>query len=148
MPKKNNKKDFNSNMMKKLGGNFVLWILIIVISVTILQYLTVNNRYSEITYSQFNSIYKEQNQNIEKIIIEGKIVKGACFEASPCIDNNGNDISKFSVTLPELTNELVDEWVVNSKKCIQIDRGISIPGRPIGVDFEIGPSWGELENYE
>ena len=83
MPKKNNKKDFNSNMMKKLGGNFVLWILIIVISVTILQYLTVNNRYSEITYSQFNSIYKEQNQNIEKIIIEGKIVKGTCFEASP-----------------------------------------------------------------
>ena len=111
MPKKNNKKDFNSNMMKKLGGNFVLWILIIVISVTILQYLTVNNRYSEITYSQFNSIYKEQNQNIEKIIIEGKIVKGACFEANPCIDNNGNDISKFSVTLPELTNELVDEWI-------------------------------------
>ena len=48
----------------------------------------------------------------------------------------------------EVKNELVDEWVVNSKKCIQIDRGISIPGRPIGVDFEIGPSWGELENYE
>ena len=80
-------------MMKKLGGNFVLWILIIVISVTILQYLTVNNRYSEITYSQFNSIYKEQNQNIEKIIIEGKIVKGTCFEASTCIDNNGIDIN-------------------------------------------------------
>ena len=112
MSKKNKKKDFNSKMMKKLGGNFILWILIIVISVTLLQYLTVNNRHSEITYSQFNDIYKEQHENIEKLIIEGKIVKGSCFESSPCIDKNSNDIIKFSVTLPELTNELVDEWIL------------------------------------
>jgi len=48
----------------------------------------------------------------------------------------------------EVKEDLIDEWIVNSKRCIQTDRGISIPGSPIGVDFEIGPSWGELEAYE
>ena len=41
-----NKKDnnFNNKMLKNLGGNFLLWILIIVISVSLLQYLTFNNK--------------------------------------------------------------------------------------------------------
>ena len=37
-----------------------------------------------------------------------------------------------------------DEYIENARKCIQTDRGLSIPGCPIKVDFEVGPSWGEL----
>ena len=37
------------------------------------------------------------------------------------------------------------EYIKNAKECIQRDRGLSIPDCPIKVDFEIGPSWGELD---
>jgi DNA polymerase I-like protein with 3'-5' exonuclease and polymerase domains len=48
----------------------------------------------------------------------------------------------------EVREDYVDEYVLNTRKFIQKDRGCSIPNCPIGMDFEIGPSWGELENYK
>jgi DNA polymerase I-like protein with 3'-5' exonuclease and polymerase domains len=45
----------------------------------------------------------------------------------------------------EVREDLVDEYIENTRRCIQKDRGLSIPGCPIKVDFEVGPSWGELE---
>ena len=44
----------------------------------------------------------------------------------------------------EVREDLVDTYIANAKRCIQKDRGLSIPDCPIKVDFEIGPSWGEL----
>ena len=44
----------------------------------------------------------------------------------------------------EVREDLVDEYIKNAKECIQRDRGLSIPNCPIKVDFEVGPSWGEL----
>ena len=44
----------------------------------------------------------------------------------------------------EVREDLVDTYIENAKRCIQKDRGLSIPDCPIKVDFEIGPSWGEL----
>lgn len=46
----------------------------------------------------------------------------------------------------EVREDLVDTYVENARRCIQTDRGLSIPNCPIKVDFEIGPSWGELED--
>ena len=44
MNKKNNKNDdMRKKLMKNLGGNFLLWILIIIISVSVLQYVSINN---------------------------------------------------------------------------------------------------------
>ena len=113
MPKKNkNKKNINNNLLKKFGGNFVLWILIIVMSVSVLQYLTVNTRSINITYSQFNKLYVEQYGSIEKVLIEGRILTGECLESSPCvIDESGRTATRFSVTLPEITNEGVQELI-------------------------------------
>ena len=67
-------------------------------------------------------------------------------------DNNYQDvILPFTVVhdsiVSEVREDLVDEYVKNAKECIQRDRGLSIPNCPIKVDFEIGPSWGELEDY-
>jgi len=45
----------------------------------------------------------------------------------------------------EVREDLVEAYIENAKRCIQTDRGLSIPDCPIKVDFEIGPSWGELE---
>jgi len=58
------------------------------------------------------------------------------------------DIKPFTVVhdsiVSEVREDLVDDYIKNAKECIQRDRGLSIPNCPIKVDFEIGPSWGEL----
>ena len=110
MTKKNNKNDIKKKLLKNLGGNFILWMLIIVISVTVLQYLSLNTVKVELSYSEFTNLYKEQYENISSIVIEDKILYGEC---SPnCISLLQNDeIEKFSVVLPELTNDLVNEFI-------------------------------------
>lgn len=63
-----------------------------------------------------------------------------------------NDIIPFTVVhdsiVAEVREDLIDEWVENLVKFIQTDRGISIPECPIGVDIEVGPSWGEVTKYK
>lgn len=66
-------------------------------------------------------------------------------------DNDYLDaIKPFTVVhdsiVSEVREDLVDTYVENARRCIQTDRGLSIPNCPIKVDFEIGPSWGELED--
>lgn len=66
-------------------------------------------------------------------------------------DNNlGKDILPFTVVhdsiVAEVKEELLETYIENARACIQKDRGVSIPECPIKVDFEIGPSWGELED--
>ena len=65
-------------------------------------------------------------------------------------DNNYGDVIKpFTVVhdsiVSEVREDLVDTYIENARRCIQTDRGLSIPDCPIKVDFEIGPSWGELD---
>ena len=67
------------------------------------------------------------------------------------IDENNyqNDILPFTVVhdsiVSEVKEDLIDTYIENARRCIQTDRGLTIPGCPIKVDFEIGPSWGELD---
>ena len=106
MKKKNN----NKQIFKKLGSNFILWILIIVMSVSVLQYATINSKSVNITYTDFHELYKNQYNNIEEIIIQDKIINGVCNPG--CLSAaKGLEIEKFTVTLPELTNELVNELI-------------------------------------
>ena len=60
-----------------------------------------------------------------------------------------DDIKPFTVVhdsiVSEVREDLIDTYIENAKRCIQTDRGLSIPDCPIKVDFEIGPSWGELD---
>ena len=67
-------------------------------------------------------------------------------------ENIGNQIIPFTVVhdsiVAEVKEELVDDYIVKVKEFIQKDRGCSIPDCPIGMDFELGPSWGELKDYK
>ena len=49
--------------------------------------------------------------------------------------------------LAEVKEDKVDQYSDLVKKCVQIDRGISIPGCPVGCDFDIGDdySFGKFE---
>lgn len=68
------------------------------------------------------------------------------------VETNGYDdvIKPFTVVhdsiVSEVREDLVPLYIENARRCIQTDRGLSIPNCPIKVDFEIGDSWGELEN--
>jgi len=68
------------------------------------------------------------------------------------VNENGyeKDILPFTVVhdsiVAEVKEELLETYIENARACIQRDRGVSIPDCPIKVDFEIGPSWGELED--
>jgi DNA polymerase I-like protein with 3'-5' exonuclease and polymerase domains len=70
------------------------------------------------------------------------------------IDNSGYQdvILPFTVVhdsiVAEVREDLVDLYITKTKEFIQADRGCSIDGCPIGMDFELGPSWGELDNYK
>ena len=48
----------------------------------------------------------------------------------------------------EVQDNYIDEWVTNVQGFLQKPRGIEIPKCPIGVDFEVGPSWGDLNDYK
>ena len=48
----------------------------------------------------------------------------------------------------EVQDNYVNEWVTNVQGFLQKPRGIEIPNCPIGVDFEVGPSWGDLNDYK
>ena len=106
-----NKEDNMKNkMMKNLGGNFLLWIVIIIVSVSVLQYASLTPKSIEISYAEFTDVYKDQYENISSVIIEDKLLKGDC--SPTCFGTlSNNEISSFTVILPELTNDLVNNLV-------------------------------------
>ena len=57
-----NKKKLNKNILKNFGGNFVLWILIIIISLTVLQFLTTNSKITYLTYKNYFKLIQSMNR--------------------------------------------------------------------------------------
>jgi len=62
------------------------------------------------------------------------------------------DMKIFALVHDSILAEVKEEWVEDYKilvqKCIQRDRGLSIPGSPIGCDFDVGDdySFGKFED--
>jgi len=67
-------------------------------------------------------------------------------------NNYENDILTFTVVhdsiVSEVKEDLIDTYIKSVTRCLQTDRNLSIPNCPIKVDFEVGPSWGELSAYK
>ena len=104
------KDNMKNKMMKNLGGNFLLWIVIIIVSVSVLQYASLTPKSIEISYAEFTDVYKDQYENISSVVIEDKLLKGEC--SPTCFGTlSNNEISSFTVILPELTNDLVNNLV-------------------------------------
>lgn len=49
--------------------------------------------------------------------------------------------------IAEVHESMIDTYADALKLNLQKDRGVFIEGKPIVVDVEVGPSWGELEDY-
>ena len=69
MSKKKNKDKLTKNII----SNFILWTLIIVISLTVLNYVDVSKKSKEIPYSSFLSLLNDTklNQSISSAVITG-----------------------------------------------------------------------------
>ena len=66
--------------MKNLGGNFLLWIVIIIVSVSVLQYASIAPKSIEISYAEFTDVYKDQYENISSVTIEDKFLFGGTID--------------------------------------------------------------------
>ena len=72
MKNKKNKKD--NNIWKTVGGNIIIWILIIVMSITALQYFSSDYKPITIAYTEF--LEHLNNGNIESGKIIGRKFNG------------------------------------------------------------------------
>ena len=107
---KKNKNKINKKIIKNLGSNFILWILIIIISLTVLQYVTTNTKTVNISYKTFHDIIDAQNKNVDNILIEGRKSYGTC--EPECFNPESQEqITNFTVTIPEVNNEIVDKLI-------------------------------------
>ena len=104
------KDKMKNKLIKNLGGNFLLWIVIIIVSISVLQYASLAPKSIEISYAEFTDVYKDQYENISSITIEDKYLTGECSPG--CFGTlSDNEISSFTVILPELTNDIVNNLV-------------------------------------
>lgn len=78
----------------------------------------------------------------------------AAIEMMDYIEQNGMKARIFALVhdsiLAEVPDDEIEQYQNALRKFVQADRGLSIPGHPIGCDFEVGEdySFGKYEKYE
>ena len=110
---KKNKKGKNSpqNIWKTLGGNLLIWVLIIIMAVTALQFFSTDFKPQTIDYTQFQD-YIDQDM-VESGRIIGRTFKGTFKEPITIETGNINkpkQVSTFTTVLPEVTLEMTEIW--------------------------------------
>jgi cell division protease FtsH len=104
-----NKKN-KDKITKNIIGNFILWALIITISLTVLNYVDISKKTKEIPYSTFLDILNDTSlsHNISSATITGSELIANCNPE--CYIDNNESIADFKVILPNVTIDKVDEW--------------------------------------
>tara|TARA_B100000941_G_scaffold167624_1_gene119418 strand:- start:19811 stop:21754 length:1944 start_codon:yes stop_codon:yes gene_type:complete len=104
------KKDNKNKITKNIISNFILWTLIIIVSLTVLNYVDVSKKTKEIPYSTFLSLIDDQslNKNISSATITGNELVATCELG--CFIDEENNVNSFKVILPNVTIDKIDEW--------------------------------------
>ena len=110
--KKNKKGKISpQNIWKTLGGNLLIWVLIIIMAVTALQFFSTDFKPQTIDYTQFQD-YIDQDM-VESGRIIGRTFKGTLKEPVTIETGNINkpkQVSSFTTVLPEVTLEMTKIW--------------------------------------
>ena len=122
MPEKKNKnkkknKLPNNKIWRTIGGNIIIWILIIIMSVTALQIFSTDNEPKQITYSEFKSyldLGKVESGEIVGRTFNGKFKEVEYFENN--ITNEPKEYTGFITILPEVSIEMTKIWDENNLK--------------------------------
>jgi len=103
--------DKNNNMWKTISGNFIIWILIIIIAITALQFFSTDYKPKTLTYSQFQEYVNDGLVESGKIV--GRSFKGK-FREPVLIEQSGmrepKHYSNFVTVLPEVSLEMTGLW--------------------------------------
>ena len=109
---KNKKDKYNpKNIWKSLGGNLLIWVLIIIMAVTALQFFSTDYKPQTIDYTQFQD-YIEQDI-VESGRIIGRTFKGTFKEPVTIETGNLNkpkQVTNFTTVLPEVTLDMTKVW--------------------------------------
>ena len=110
--KKNKKKgNIKQNLWKTLGGNLLIWVLIIIMAVTALQYFSTDYKLQPISYTQFQEYLESDMVESGKIV--GRAFKGK-FKEPITIESQGlaepKQYTNFTTVLPEVTFEMTKIW--------------------------------------
>ena len=110
--KKNKKKgNIKQNLWKTLGGNLLIWVLIIVMAVTALQFFSTDYKLQPISYTQFQEYLESDMVESGKIV--GRAFKGK-FKEPITIESQGlaepKQYTNFTTVLPEVTFEMTKIW--------------------------------------
>ena len=105
------KKNEQNNMWKTISSNFIIWVLIIIIAITALQFFSTDYKPTTLTYSQFQ-IYIDDGV-VESGKITGKTFKGK-FKEPIVVEQPGmrepKHFSNFITVLPEVSLEMTEKW--------------------------------------
>ena len=105
------KKKDNNNIWKTVSGNFIIWILIIIMAITSLQFFSSDYKPKTITYSQFQ-LYIDDGM-VESGKVVGRTFKGK-FKEPVVIEDSGlrepKQYSNFNTVLPEVSLEMTQKW--------------------------------------
>tara|TARA_Y100000590_G_C15734895_1_gene1018230 strand:- start:479 stop:2482 length:2004 start_codon:yes stop_codon:yes gene_type:complete len=104
-------KNNNQNLWKTLGGNIIIWLLIIVMAISALQYFSSDYRPKTITYSEFQEYIN--NGKVESGKVIGRTFTGK-FKEPLIVEVNELSEPKqyfhFSTVLPEVNLEMTSQW--------------------------------------
>ena len=126
MPKRNKNKN---KITKNIINNFILWSLIIIISITVLNYVDIRNKNENIPYSAFISLINNDNlnHNITKAVITGNELVATCNPG--CIlEGLEQPVVSFNVILPNITIDKIDEWNTSLNENVVIEIRKITPG--------------------
>ena len=105
------KKNIKQNLWKTLGGNLLIWVLIIVMAVTALQFFSTDYKLQPISYTQFQEYLESDMVESGKIV--GRAFKGK-FKEPITIESQGlaepKQYTNFTTVLPEVTFEMTKIW--------------------------------------
>ena len=108
------KKNKSENIWRTLGGNLIIWLLVIIMAVTALQFFSTDYKNQIIDYTQFQEYVDESL--IESGVISGRTFQGTLKERiiieSTSI-NQSKEFIKFNTVLPEVTDEMMS-FVIHS----------------------------------
>ena len=114
---KNKKKLPNNKIWKTIGGNIIIWILIIIMSVTALQIFSSDNNPKEITFSDLTNYLNSGKVESAEIVgrtFNGKFTEPEIFENE--VTAESKEYSNFVTILPEVSIEMTRIWDENNLK--------------------------------
>ncbi|MBT5955817.1 MAG: ATP-dependent metallopeptidase FtsH/Yme1/Tma family protein [Candidatus Marinimicrobia bacterium] len=115
--KKTNKKNANNKIWKTVGGNVIIWVLIIVMSVTALQLFSTDKKPKQITYSEFKDFLDAGKIDSAEIVgrtFNGKFRSPEIFENE--VTTESKEFTTFVTILPEVSIEMTKSWDDNNIK--------------------------------